>query len=195
MSKESLSHDFLLSLYSYDPQTGLFTLRINRGKHRMGQVAKTLNAHGYVIVGICRQHYLAHRLAWFYMHGVWPEAEIDHINHDRKDNRWSNLRASDRSQNNRNSRTRSDNRCGFRGIHVQTGSDRWKAVIRDGEKCAWTKTARRPFPLILYLIEQQRLRYGEFFAATEDEETLIQQAMEASVGPVRPYRWRPNVQL
>jgi hypothetical protein len=35
--------------------------------------------------------YLAHRLAWVYMTGEQPDV-IDHINRERDDNRFSNLR-------------------------------------------------------------------------------------------------------
>ncbi len=46
--------------------------------------------------------YKAHRLAWFYVHGVWPKEQIDHINGDKADNCIANLRLADFSKNQAN---------------------------------------------------------------------------------------------
>ena len=61
------------------------------------------------------------------MTGEWPE-EIDHINGDRSDNRWSNLRNVTHRENRANSYGWSKKTSSkFIGVCKQTGSDRWKA--------------------------------------------------------------------
>jgi hypothetical protein len=66
----------------------------------LGKVAGTL-ADGYINISIDGTVYRAHRLAWLYVHGVFPK-EIDHKNRIRSDNRISNLRVVTRTRNNFN---------------------------------------------------------------------------------------------
>ena len=58
--------------------------------------------NGYKYGAIFNQSMLAHRVAWVLMHGYWPEADIDHVNGNRSDNRAANLRAATRSENMQN---------------------------------------------------------------------------------------------
>jgi hypothetical protein len=68
----------------------------------------------------------AHRLAFLYMTGSLPPADVDHVNGVRNDNRWSNLRLATRSQNMWNVK-----RC--TGAYQQNG--RWYASIKvDGKR-------------------------------------------------------------
>jgi hypothetical protein len=60
--------------------------------------------------------YREHRLAWLYMTGEWPTHEIDHINGDRVDNRFCNLREATASENRWNSRKRVNNTSGYKGV-------------------------------------------------------------------------------
>ena len=74
------------------------------------------------------------RVAWLLMTGEWPEYEIDHINRDKSDNRWVNLRAVTHAQNARNGPIPRHNKSGFRGVHFASHAKRWRAQIHVGNK-------------------------------------------------------------
>jgi HNH endonuclease len=76
----------------YDAETGVFTRRVGSSNARAGDVAGSVHSTGYVRISIDGGKYTAHCLAWFYVHGVWPSDQIDHINRNRSDNRIANLR-------------------------------------------------------------------------------------------------------
>lgn len=101
--ERALSLALLRSCLAYDPDTGVFTrLKTDNPNPAavVGGVAGHVQPHGYRHIRVGDHRYLAHRLAWFYVYGVWPADEIDHINRDRDDNRISNLRLVDRLLNN-----------------------------------------------------------------------------------------------
>lgn len=77
----------------YDPSTGIFrwNKRISQAIKK-GEIAGALGCNGYLRIKINHKPYMAHRLAFLYMSGKYPEGEVDHINNIRSDNRWSNLR-------------------------------------------------------------------------------------------------------
>ncbi len=56
------------------------------------------------LVELLGKDYNAHRLAWLYMYGVWPEKLVDHINGRRDDNRIGNLRELSNTENQQNRR-------------------------------------------------------------------------------------------
>jgi hypothetical protein len=62
------------------------------GDYRFGDIAGTVNSHGYRIIGIDNLDYRSGRLAWFYMLGKWPIFEIDHIDGNKLNDIWENLR-------------------------------------------------------------------------------------------------------
>lgn len=91
-----LTAERLRELLSYDPETGWFTWRVTRssnGRADAGSRAGALRSDGYRHVTVDQHKYKEHRLAWLYMTGKWPEADLDHKNNTRDDNRFSNLRA------------------------------------------------------------------------------------------------------
>jgi hypothetical protein len=100
---KDLSHSRLLEVLSYNPETGVFHWRIAlNGRVRAGDVAGSTHASGYRNISIDKGRYQAHRLAWFYVHGTWPQSFIDHKDGVRSDNRIANIRPATRLQNNRN---------------------------------------------------------------------------------------------
>jgi len=62
--------------------------------------------------------YLAHRLAWLYVHGVMPKKNIDHINGVKTDNRIENLRDVAQSVNLQNLQRARKNRKSSRLLGV-----------------------------------------------------------------------------
>lgn len=120
----------LRKLLDYDPATGVFVWRV-RQSYRINvfDVAGYIGVQGHRRIGVLGHLYWAHRLAWLYMTGAWP-SEIDHINGDRADNRWSNLRSVTRLINNQNlRRARWDSGTGIMGVGRRR-SGKFQAQIR-----------------------------------------------------------------
>lgn len=93
----------LKELLHYNPETGVFTWARSVGQRaRIGRVAGSKVPSGYIKISVSKRVYSAHRLAWLYMTGSWPENEIDHVDNNPSNNAFSNLRAATKSQNAQN---------------------------------------------------------------------------------------------
>jgi len=75
------------------------------------------NDKGYKRVFIEGVDYPLHRIIWLWMTGVFPENQIDHINQNKTDNKWENLREVKNSENCKNQKLRSTNKTGIIGTH------------------------------------------------------------------------------
>jgi len=115
-------HTELLSRMSYDPQTGFFVALVSSGRRKAGDRLGYVRADGYRMIMFGGRWRYAHRLAWFYVTGEWPMHEIDHVNGDRDDNRFANLRQATRSQNMMNTPKK--------GVCFHKGQKKWQASIR-----------------------------------------------------------------
>lgn len=104
---EDLTQDRLKELFDYDKETGHMMRRYNMGGQRPG-VADSMRKDGYWRISIFGKRYLSHRIIWFYHYGKMPENEIDHINHNRDDNRLDNLRDVTSLDNSKNMSIRND---------------------------------------------------------------------------------------
>jgi hypothetical protein len=125
-----LTQQLLKDLLHYDPDTGVFTNLVNRGKRALiGDQAGYLHPTGYVKIVINRKLYRAHRLAWLYMYGVWPKDQLDHINRIRDDNRINNLREASNSENLQNMSLTSRNTSGYKGVSWNKRECKWYARI------------------------------------------------------------------
>lgn len=132
MAAAILNHERLLAVLHYNPNTGIFIRRISLGnKALVGSVAGSVHRSGYVRLMVDGTLYLAHRLAWFYMTGQWPRELIDHINMDRADNRWANLRDASAQVNQQNkSLARVGTASGLLGVWRAGGrSKKWTTSI------------------------------------------------------------------
>lgn len=124
-----ITHPDLLARLRYDPETGLFWHRARRRGVTIDAPRGTVTKRGYRSINIGGRLYRAHRLAWFYVHGVWPTAELDHRNLDRDDNRIANLREATSAQNNANCPLRRTNTSGLKGANFDRRAKRWRAAI------------------------------------------------------------------
>ena len=120
----------LKELLNYNPFTGDFTWRVRR-RGTKGAVAGSTQIRGYVRIQLDGQKHLAHRLAFLWMTGEFPEDGVDHISGVRNDNRWSNLRVADQSLNGRNRSQNNNNKSGVTGVSWYKSSSKWVAYIVD----------------------------------------------------------------
>lgn len=125
----------LKKLLYYTPHTGTFTRLISTSNVvKVGDIAGCLNAQKYYSIRINKKSYLCHRLAWLYIYGYFPKNQIDHINHNRGDNRICNLREVTMQENKRNSPIPSNNTSGTIGVYWHKQRQKWLASIKVNKK-------------------------------------------------------------
>lgn len=176
-----ISPEKLRVLIKYDPTTGKLYWRrrsvemFRDGKYSAERVCRTFNStyagkeaftassrFGHKI-GIVDGHPLqCGRVAWAIHYGKWPERFIDHINGDPSDNRIVNLREASRAQNNLNTKVRSDNTSGYKGVSRVSPSGKWVANIRvNGRKRSLGTFATRESAYAAYC-EAAKCFHGDF---------------------------------
>jgi len=130
-----VSREYLDEYFNYDPITGVLSVKKPRksaaGKFRNpGTPVGTLTEHGYLKISIKGKVQYVHRLAFLMMTGKMPEM-VDHMNGNRADNRWANLRICTQQQNLRNL-TKFKSLTGFKG--VSKVGNRFRAQIHHENK-------------------------------------------------------------
>lgn len=141
-----LTQKYLKECLKYNPDTGIFTwLKRPQSHFKLDRVGKTWNTRfsgkaagfklivpatkdHYLKIGIGDKEYLASRLAWFYVHGEWPEI-IDHEDGNKLNNAISNLRNTTRQGNQQNLKRGIDNKSGQCGVCKEKRSGKWRAYI------------------------------------------------------------------
>lgn len=130
----SIDQETLKEYLSYDPVTGVFVwLRKTGCKVVVGSRAGSYGPT-YAEVGILGVNYRLHRLAFLYMEGRFPLNDVDHIDGDKKNNSWNNLREVDRSKNELNKHEASAGKrsCKFRGVFRSSGGRWFSRIKSDG---------------------------------------------------------------
>lgn len=134
-----MNQEQIKAVLQYDALTGIFRWRFG-GRSRAGKkqpwaIAGTPHNQGYVQISINRTRYLAHRLAWMYVHGEWPKHCLDHINGVRSDNRIENLRDVTHQVNAQNQRAVGKrNTSGLMGVGWRKDRQKWRATITLNQK-------------------------------------------------------------
>lgn len=123
-----INQEDLKKRFHYNPDTGEFTYLIDVEAFKKGSRVGGLSGNGYWNIRINGYCYKAHRLAWLYMTGSYPLDQIDHIDRDRANNSFSNLREATRSENLMNSKARG-NITGFKGVRPSNKGTGFQAHI------------------------------------------------------------------
>jgi hypothetical protein len=124
-----LTHEDLINLLDYSQETGLFAWKKKRRGVAVGKTLGTDNGFGYLRITVLGKSYYAHRLAWFYVHKVWPDT-IDHINGCKADNRILNLKNCSISENNQNThRPQVNSKSQTLGVSWHKRAKKWQAHI------------------------------------------------------------------
>ena len=146
----------------YDPLTGDFTWRVTvNGRAKAGTIAGC-KSNEYWAIRVAGKLHLAHRLAWFYVHGEWPK-QIDHINGIGSDNRIANLRLATPAQNAANMKRVKTNTTGFKGVSFKKG--KWRANIKHAGRAIQIGTFASPEEAHAAYIAASRQFFGEFARA------------------------------
>lgn len=135
ISKEKeakLNQKQLKEILHYNPESGVFTwIKKTARNIRIGSIADNIDTeNGYSRINIYEESYKAHRLAWLYMSGEWPEAQIDHEDHIRHNNKWLNLRKATHQENSKNRSLNKNNTSGCAGVCFSKNRNKWRSYIK-----------------------------------------------------------------
>ncbi len=128
-----MSYDYLREFYRYEPETGLFyrTHYIdNQGrKYERETIVKAISHSGYLVVTFKKKLVKVHHLIYLYMTGNYPDRYVDHIDGDRVNNKWSNLRLVHKVDNQRNQGVQQRNKTGRTGVYWYPPLNKYHAQI------------------------------------------------------------------
>ena len=133
--QKKLTQKRLHEVLDYDQKTGFFTWKVSltNSVPAGSRAHNVMPPRGYIRIGVDGEIFLAHRLAWFYVHGEWPDL-LDHIDRNTSNNRLSNLRRATQSQNHQNQGLSKRNTSGVKGVSWDKARVKWKLHIAAGNK-------------------------------------------------------------
>lgn len=133
-----ISADVLKELVFYDPVTGDFTLRKATRDKGVGESPEHISPIGYSVVTLPRsvvgtrhQEY-SHRLAFLYMTGSFPVGIVDHLDGNKLNNSWDNIKDGNRQDNQKNMKKSAANTSGISGVFWDKSRSKW--LVQVGKK-------------------------------------------------------------
>ena len=136
MNKEILCAEFIKEHFRYDPETGfIYKIKGRNCGNRVG----CETTYGYQMFSFRfnnkKYSFYNHRAAWLLTFGKFPDNYIDHIDHDKTNNKLSNLRECTIQENGFN-RLKQNNRCDsiYKGVAYHKRDDKWQASIMINKK-------------------------------------------------------------
>lgn len=115
----------------YDPETGVFIwLKTIHSHAVIGSYAGSVHKSGYRVIQFQKRLFRANRLAFFFVKGEWPTGVIDHIDCDKSNDRFKNLRDVTHSVNMRNQhKAHKGNTSGYIGVSLHKATNKWIAQL------------------------------------------------------------------
>lgn len=122
-------------LFRYEPSSGkLFWKKTTTNRVKVGDEAGSFcKSTGYINIKVDNEWYTLHRIAILLATGIYDKTvQVDHVDHDRGNNRLSNLRVVSHAENMRNQSLRNTNKTGVTGVcvrYTRKGTKRYTATI------------------------------------------------------------------
>ena len=150
-----ISRDEVIALLVYDRDNGRFISR------KYQKPVGFMDRHGYLRVIINGTNCAVHRLVWLMEHGSLPPI-VDHADRNILNNHISNLRASDKTTNAQNSKVRTDNSSGEKGVSWDRRCRKWHAYVFVKDRRVFNAMTR-DFNEAVRLVREAREKFhGEF---------------------------------
>lgn len=183
--RKKASIERVRELFTYEPETGEFYWTDKCAKNvKPGGLAGFRDKCGYWGITIDYVIYKAHRVAWAYVYGEWPDLDIDHIDGQRGNNSIKNLRLATNHQNQANRKT-AFGKSKYKGVCFHKMNKKWMAQLKkDGETEFIGYFSTQEDAAIAYN-KRAILRHGEFaalntIAEPEPESTPFTREVEKS---------------
>ncbi len=112
----------ILAAFSYNPESGVLF------KYGM-PVGCPNDGRGYLRVTFKGTALYVHRIIFVIINGCWPRY-VDHVDLDKRNNKFINLRECSKTENQGNRIKRSDNKSGHKGIHWDDDRQRWRVQVK-----------------------------------------------------------------
>lgn len=130
MAQRSISQKELKEFLRYDPDTGVFTwIKTRSNRWKPGRQAGCIDGNGYWQIRISGILLLAHRAAFIYMTGDCPKY-VDHIDGNKINNKWENLRPCTKSENAFNKPNRIKSYSGIKNVSFDPRINRWYVRLK-----------------------------------------------------------------
>lgn len=117
-------------LFSYDPKTGSIFQKKKRPKVKVGEIAGSITPKGYRYIQAKGRKYPAHHLVWYFETGSFPTLFLDHIDGNKLNNHFSNLREVTTKQNNEHRGKQVNNTTGYKGVTFNKRLNKFIAQIQ-----------------------------------------------------------------
>ncbi len=163
VQEHKITGSTLEMFFEYRPETGEFIRKLpTNPRSRPGTPVTAKNDEGYTVITLMGARLRAHRVAWAWMTGQWPQEDIDHRNGDRADNRFVNLREANRSQNLQNAGLRSSNKTGYKGVHFCHQRQKFVAQIKINKRNTGLGRFQTLEEAVAVRLAAEKEHYGEF---------------------------------
>lgn len=128
-----LTHEYLLKIFRYDPESGHLTWRIRRIGVKPFSRAGGVSG-GRRLIQLDGRTYLESHVIWFYMTAKWPPLGryVDHKDGNAQNNQWSNLRLATKRQKSQKRGPRRGGTSQYIGVSWHGRDQKWRAQIRVG---------------------------------------------------------------
>jgi hypothetical protein len=134
MTTHTITKEFVLEMLNYVPINGLLFQKKKRPKVQIGTIAGIVTPHGYRYIQLAEKKYAAHRLVWLIETGSFPSKHLDHIDGNKLNNCFANLREVTVKQNSENKIAQKNNQLGIRGVCFNKRLGKYIAQIQHNGK-------------------------------------------------------------